>query len=159
MKTVISVLAAGLISLVASSSALAGNVAECEIAISKPVLLDGKQTGAHIQTYLPASEYIASVYDEDDGHLTEIDGGRILALYCVRREVVPTVRDFNLIATGIPMALSTDFDDAASPLIYVYYKDGVFKHAYEGPEQTPERLAALNETMEVLNLQPHKLKK
>jgi len=146
------------IALVFCGTAMAGNVANCEIAVSKPVLLEGQKTGAHIQTYMLASDYIGSVYDDQDGHLTEIDQGKILALYCTRQDVIATLRDFPLMATGIPMALSTDFETKGTPLIYYFYADGAFRHVYEGPDMQPKQSARLTDAMEIFNLQPHDLK-
>ncbi len=135
------------------------NVANCEVLVQEPVTLDGKPTGAFVDTYIPASDFIASVYDGEDGHLTQAEGKDIRVLFCTRQNIIPTLRDFPLLATGIPFAVSTDFDTPGTPLIYYFYAKGKFAHAYEGPDLSEEQAAKLADAMEVFNLQPHNLGK
>lgn len=135
------------------------NVANCEILVQEAVTLDGEPTGAFVDTYIPASDFIASVYDGEEGHLTQANGKNIRVLFCTRQNIIPTLRDFPLLATGIPFAVSTDFDTPGTPLIYYFYAQGKFAHAYEGPELSTDQAAKLADAMEVFNLQPHDLGK
>lgn len=145
--------------LLASGTASADNVANCEILVQEPVTLDGKATGAFVDTYIPATEFIASVYDGEEGHMTQARGLDIKVLFCTRHNIIPSLRDFPLLATGIPMAVSTDFDTPGSALIYYFFNGEKFVNAYEGPDLSEEQSAKLNDAMEVFNLQPHSLGK
>lgn len=140
-------------------AAQADNVADCEILIREAVMLDDKETGAFIDTYLPATDYIASIYDDEEGHVTQALGKDIKALFCTRHNVIPTLRDFPLLATGIPFAVSTDFDAEGTAMIYYFFAGDKFAHAYEGPDLSPEEAARLSDAMDVFNLQPHDLGK
>lgn len=140
-------------------AASADNVADCEVLVREAVMLDDKETGAFIDTYLPATDYIASIYDEEDGHISQALGKDIKALFCTRHNVIPTLRDFPLLATGIPFAVSTDFDGENTALIFYMFDGDKFVHAYEGPELSLEEAARLSDAMDVFNLQPHDLGK
>ncbi len=148
--------------LVASSfaaTAQADNVADCEVLIQKPVVLDGVKTGAYMKTYVPATDFIASVYDDQEGHETQALGQDIKVLFCKRHNIIPTLRDFPLLATGIPMAVSPNFDAADSPIIYYFHDGEKFIHVYEGPDLSSDKAAELTDAMDVFNLQPHNLGK
>ncbi len=142
-----------------SATAHADNIADCEVLIRQNIKVEDQKSGAFIDTYLPATDFIASVYDEEDGHITQANGENIVALFCTRHEVLPTLRDFPLLATGIPFAASTDFDASDSAMIFIRHDGEKFIHAYQGPDLSPERAAQLTDAMEVFNLQPHDLGK
>ncbi len=125
--------------------------------MAEKILEDGKPTGAVMQSFAPAAEVIASVYDSEDGRVEDIDGRRIQAILCERRNVIPTLRDFPILKAGIPLALSTDFEAADSRSVTVFFKDGEFHHVYKGAELTEDEQAKLDDAMEVFNLQPHDL--
>ena len=150
---------AGLALAICGTGLASDNVADCEVLVQEPITLDGKPTGAFVDTYIPASDFIGSVYDSEDGHLTQAEGKDIRVLFCTRNNIIPTLRDFPLLATGIPFAVSTDFDTPGTPLIYYFFAEGKFAHAYEGPDLSEEQAAKLADAMEIFNLQPHNLGK
>lgn len=138
-------------------SAYADNIAKCEIVLLESVGEDGGS--AQVASFRPAGEFISSVYDGEEGHLTESDGHKIRAVMCERSDVIPTLRDFPLLATGIPFSISENFDSSDSRLMTFYYKAGEFKHKYKGPDLMAEDQTKLDEILDVYNLQPHKLPK
>ena len=133
------------------------NIADCEVFLRQPVMLDGEKTGAFIDTYVPATEFIDSVYDDKDGFETHIDGEPIKAVFCTRHSVIPSLRDFPILATGLPFVVSTDFDSSESSIVTIYYTNGQFNHVYNGPDLSEQDEARLVDAMEIFNLQPHKL--
>ena len=136
----------------------AGNTEMCEAAIMEPAMTeDGEVKGAKIASFRPAENFINSVYDEEDGHMDEIEGYKIRAVLCSRGSVIPTLRDFPLVATGIPIALSPDFDKPDSAVSTVYFHNGKFHHLYDGPELSEDDQASLEQVMEIFNMQPHDL--
>ncbi|NNE58437.1 MAG: hypothetical protein HKN36_10035 [Hellea sp.] len=149
----------GLAALMIGQTAMADNVADCEVFLRQPVMLDGEETGAFMDTYVPATDFIASIYDEEDGYITDIEDQPIKALFCTRQSVMPTLRDFPLVATGIPFVVSTDFDAAESKIVTIYYKEGKFHQVYKGPELSKKDQAKLDDAMNIFNLQPHGLGK
>ncbi len=151
------VIAVGLSVAVLSSVATADNIANCEVVLMEPVLENDEPTGAEIASFRPADDFMSSIYDEDEAHLDNVDGYPIRAVLCQRQNVIPTARDFPVIATGLPFSLSNNFDSPDSALLTVYFKDGVFQHKYLGRELGERDAAALSDVMEVFNLQEHKL--
>lgn len=137
--------------------AWADNVAGCEIFLRKSVEIDGKATGAFLDTYAPAEDFISSVYDDEDGFLMEVEGEKIKALFCTRHNVIPTLRDFPVLATGIPFVVSNDFNVVDSSILTIFFKENKFKHVYKGPDLPEDEALALKDVMEIFNLQPHGL--
>jgi len=133
------------------------NMADCEAVMIEKVMEDGQPTGAIIQTFAPAAGVLATIYDDEDGFLTEIDGRKVQAILCQRSSVVPSLRDYPILATGIPFALSTNFEAADSRSVTIYFKDGKFHHVFKGEDLPEEKQAALIEALEIFNLQPHDL--
>ena len=155
-KTILS--AAALIALT-PSLALADNIANCEVVLMEPVLENDEPTGAEMASFRPAAEFLSSVYDEEHGHVKEINGYPIRGVLCQRNSIIPSLRDYPVIATGIPFSLSENFDSPDSRLITLYYKDGEFLHKYAGEELGKDDQSALDDVMEAFNLQAHDLKK
>ncbi len=145
-----------LIALAMGVPAYADNIADCE-AVMIEEIKEGERTGAVVQTFAPAVDVLASIYDDEDGHMAEIDGKPVKAILCERTDVIPTLRDFPILATGIPLALSTDFDATDSRSVTLYFKDGKFHHVFKGEELDETDQAKLTDAMEVFNLQPHEL--
>jgi len=135
----------------------ADNVAKCEVVLLEPVMHEGTDTGAEVASFRPADGFIASVYDEEVGNISEIDGFDIKGVMCERLDVVPTLRDFPIITTGLPFSISENFDSPDSSLMTVYYKDGKFKHIYQGADLSEDGQTRLDDLMEILNLQAHNL--
>jgi len=142
-----------------AGTAYADNVANCEVLIQEPVLLDGVKTGAFMKTFLPATDFIASVYDDEDGHMTQAMGEDIKVLFCKRHNIIPTLRDFPLLATGIPMTVSPNFDSPDAPMIFYHYDGEKFIHTYMGPDLSSEDNSKIADAMMVFNLQAHSLGK
>lgn len=141
------------------SFAQADNIASCEAILMEDILEEGEKTGAKLASFRPAAEFLSSVYDDEDGSVTVLDGYKIRGVMCQRRTVIPTLRDFPILATGVPLSLSQNFDSEKSSLMTLYFKDGEFRHTYKGEPLSPSELSKLNDVMEIYNLQPHNLGK
>lgn len=150
---------AGSLLLGFSVSAQADNIASCEVVLMEKIVDEGKNTGAKMASYRPGAEFISSVYDDEDGHVSEIGDHKIRGVMCERRGVIPTLRDFPIVATGIPLSLSQNFDSTKSSLMTLYFKEGEFRHIYKGKPLSPSEQSKLTDVMEIYNLQPHNLGK
>jgi len=137
--------------------AAADNIADCEVLIAERIEDEATGGSALISSYRPAAAFISSVYDEDPGHIREIDGHKIRALLCQRRRAIPTLRDYPLLETGIPLTLSQNFDSALSDVVIVQFKDGAFQSTYTGPGLSRDEAAELEDVIDVFNLQPNNL--
>lgn len=135
----------------------AGNIANCEVVLMEPMIKDGKDTGAKFASFRPAAAFLSSVYDDEAGHETQLDDHDIRGVMCTRQALIPTLRDFPILATGIPFSVSENFDSPNSNLMTLYFKDGKFHHTYAGAKLNPGDLEKLKDVMEVFNLQPHEL--
>lgn len=153
------------------------NIAACEIVIQQEVELPKEQidkgadketenseadnmeteeqadtiSSPMIATFIPATDFIFSVFDEEPGHLKEVEGKSIQALMCERRYLVPTEFDLRLIQTRIPLYLSQDFDSPDSGLMSVFFKDDQYQYVYSGEEISEDALAILEDRMQMLN--------
>ncbi len=135
----------------------ADNIAACEVVLMEPVLKDGIDTGAKMASFRPAVAFMSSVYDDEDGVLKTLDGYDIRGVMCERRYVIPTLRDFPILATGLPLAMSENFDSPDSRLMTTFYKDSEFQYTYQGPPLSPSEEAKLKDVIDIFNLQPHGL--
>ncbi len=117
------------------------NIAACEIVIMQPVVDPdetendtplAEQSLPMMATFLPASDFIYSVFSGSSEHLSEVDGKPIRAIMCTRSSVIPTEFDEKLIQTGIPLHLSQNFDSPDSALMSINKQDGKFVHNYSG---------------------------
>jgi len=133
------------------------NIAGCEVILLEEIKGEANEERMQIASYRSAAGFIASIYDEEDGHLQKIDEVPIRGLICVRDNVIPTLRDFPIVATGVPFSISQNFDSATSGLMTIYFKDGTFQHQYSGQDLTEGEQAALTDALETFNLQPHDL--
>lgn len=106
-----------------------------------------------------AEGFLQSIYDNDPEFIRAIEGQPIRGVLCTRADVIPVIRDFPILATGIPLSISTDFAAPDSQLVMVYYKAGAFHEEYSGPDLSPEDAGRLAEAIEVFNLQPNDLDK
>ena len=128
------------------------NIANCEIVVQQPVLED--DTGAEapmIATFLPAGDFVFSVFDGEDGHLQEVGGKTIRALMCVRTNLIPTEFDVKLAGTGVPLYLSQNFDSKESALMSLYKKGDNFVYDYTGPDLSGEDKDVIKLRLEALN--------
>ena len=133
-----------LLALGLTPQALADNIANCEVILLQEIEDEEMKGSAQVASYRPAADFIASVYDEEEGHITEIDDSTIRGVMCQRRSVVPTEFDFPIITTGIPLSLSQNFESTESGLITIFYGDGKFEYQYGGPDLTEEEQALLD---------------
>ncbi len=143
--------------LMMSESAYADNIAACEVVLMEPVMDGEIDTGAQMASFRPAAEFMSSVYDDEVGYVSELDGYKIRGIMCTRRSVMPTLRDFPIVATGIPFSMSENFDSTLSSLMTIFYKDGAFGYDYRGRDLHEKEQAALADIIDVFNLQPHDL--
>ncbi len=129
----------------------------CEVMMVETLDVEGPEESAIMQSFAPATEFLASVYDDKTDIVRTVEGRKIQAVLCERADVIPTLRDFQILATGIPMALSTDFDASDSPSITIYFKSDKFHSVVKGPEMSETDQTRLDDAMSVFNLQPHGL--
>ena len=133
------------------------NIAACEVVVQQPVVSSDevKETDTEatpmIATFIPAEDFVYSVFDGEDGHLTEVDGHPIQALMCKRRYLIPTEFDLRLIETKIPLYLSQNFDSADSDLMALYFKDDKFQYQYSGSDLNEDSQEILDVRMKALN--------
>ncbi|MEP3889939.1 MAG: hypothetical protein ABJN69_05695 [Hellea sp.] len=137
--------------------AWADNIAGCEVVLMEKIAQEGLEGSAEVASFRPAEDFIASIYDDETEVLREIDGLPIRAIMCKRQSVIPSLRDFPIVATGTPFMISQNFDSTDSGLTTVYFQDGKFRSSYKGPELDAKIDAKMADRMEVFNLQPHDL--
>lgn len=137
--------------------AAADNIAACEVLIAERIEDEATGGSALISSYRPAGEFMSTVYDDEPGHLREIDGHNIRAVLCERKSAVPSLRDYPILETGIPLSLSQNFDSARSDVVIIRFKDGEFRASYTGPGLTAQTQDELDDVLEVFNLQPNDL--
>ena len=140
-----------------SPLAQADNVANCEVVVVEEI--KDKSLDGHLQltAFHDGVDFIKSVYDEEEGHLKSINENPIQAVLCQRPNIIPSLSDFPIIATGIPFSLSQNFDANDSGLMTIYFKDGEFRYLHNGPELNEALEAKLHDRMKAFNLQPHDL--
>ena len=123
--------------------AQADNIADCEILTMEFIPDEKGQGGMQVATYGPANDFIASAYDDEDGHLDTVNDVPIRALLCQRNDVIPVEKDYALMATGVPFILSQDFDDTETDSLTIYWKNDHFDYVYKGyplSDETKEKL-------------------
>ena len=138
-------------------AAWADNIAGCEVVLMEKIAQEGLEGSAEVASFRPAEDFIASIYDDETEVLREIDGLPIRAIMCKRQSVIPSLRDFPIVATGTPFMISQNFDSTETGLTTVYFQDGKFRSSYKGPKLDAEMNAKMIDRMEVFNLQPHDL--
>ncbi|PHS41229.1 MAG: hypothetical protein COA91_02640 [Robiginitomaculum sp.] len=112
--------------------------------------------GAQIATFLPAADFIFSVFDAKEGHITEIDNQPIRAIMCIRISVIPTEFDLKIIRTGLPFYLSPDFDAKGSALMAINSTKQGYVYDYVGPDLTEDETELLKLRMALFNQQEDK---
>ena len=140
-----------------SMPAFADNIAGCEVVLMEKIKQEDSEGVTEVASFRPAADFIASIYDDDIEVLREIDGLPIRAIMCKRQSVVPSLRDFPIVATGTPFMISQNFDSSESGLTTIYFKDGEFRSDYKGAELDAETAADMKDRLEVFNLQEHDL--
>ncbi len=137
--------------LLANPASADDNIANCEIVVQTRI--DKKEVGDKapvMATFMPATKFIFSVFDEKPGFLKQINGQPIRAVMCTRNSVIPTEFDLKIIRTSIPFYLSTDFDEQNSPFLAISKKDGKYVWDYSGPELSNDDKEALSLMMKEL---------
>lgn len=122
-------LLAATICLLSPAAAWAADYDSCELVIMQ-FIPDEDGGGADIASFRPAEEFLASVRDISQEPMLTIGDHPIRAIMCVRNDLVPTEDDYPVLATGVMMALSQDFDSSDSDSLTVVYQDGAFRHTY-----------------------------
>jgi len=131
--------------------AKANNIANCEIVLMETIEDENGNGGAQVASYRPAADFIASVYNDEEDAISEIDGLAIRALLCSRKNVIISDTDFKLLATGVPFILSQNFDSNTSNLLTYFFKDGTFQYTHKGDDLPDNRLAELTKRIEDFN--------
>jgi len=134
-----------------SSAAWADNVAHCEIVLLETVENESGEGEAQIASYRPAATFLASLYDEEEGHMTHINDHPIRAVLCKRNNVIPAKSDYDIIATGIPFGLSQDFDSPDTDSLTLIWKEQVLDYIYKGHPLSDEAQATLDSRLEDFN--------
>lgn len=139
------------------------NLSDCEVVMMRYIPDEGGNGGMDISTHGPADDYIASVYDDEDGHLTKMRGDRIRALLCQRDDLLPTEEDFPILATGIPFVLSQNFDSTDTDSLTMFWRKTYFDYIYKGhplsddaESQLKTRLAGFTDRDHGLNVNKEK---
>lgn len=125
---------------------------DCEI-----VVFDVLDDGDVQPRYLTADVIINSIYDQTPGYYDLVDGKKIRGVMCTRIPAMPTLRDMPILKTGIPLSLSDDFDRPDGTLLTLYFKDGKFRYNYAGVDMGSKDTLALDDMMDIFNLQSHDL--
>lgn len=138
-------------------SSQADNIADCEILLMEFIEDEKGNGGMQVASYGPAEDYIASVYDDEPGHLKTVDDAPIRALLCQRNNVIPAESDYALLATGIPFILSQDFDDTETDSLTLFWKRDHFGYVYKGYPMTDETEALLETRLADFTTRDHGL--
>lgn len=115
--------------LVIPSAAFASGLEQCEVVVSNEVV-DADGGRMTVASYRSAEPFLAGIFDPKVPLTLDDDGSLIRGLICVRNDLVPTEHDYAVLATGIPLSLSQDFDSADSDILTVYFGKGAFAHKY-----------------------------
>lgn len=115
-----------------ASNAYAGETSECELLLVQIIQSPDGKGEAQVPSYIPAEEFMATLSDDQPGHMTEYLGHKIQAVMCRRNDILPTQEDYTILATGVPFILSQDFDSSDTDSLTLYWKDEAIQHIYKG---------------------------
>lgn len=115
--------------LVIPSTSLASGLKKCEVVVSNEVV-DAEGGRMTVASYQSADPFLSGVFDPKVPLTLKVDGSLIRGIICVRNDLVPTEQDYAVLATGIPLSLSQDFDSADSDILTIYFRAGAFSHKY-----------------------------
>ncbi len=139
------------------SHAFAGNIAQCEAVISAFVE-DEAGGGADISSFRDPADFFVGVYDDEAEVVTEIDGFPIRAIICERRELMPDEDDYAILATGVMLSLSQQFDSKSSDMLSIVWYDGRFRWQWKSDEEMdPEMKDALVQRLAEFSERDHGL--
>jgi|GEM_PF-6953174 len=113
-RSTLAVLASA-VAVLSISPAHAGNIADCEVVIMAQ-LEDG---AAAVASFRDATDVIASIYDDERPTIAVIDGHPIRGMLCTRKNPVPDAEDLPIIASGIPLVISSNFDSQDAPTVTI----------------------------------------
>ncbi len=131
----------------------------CEVLTMRFIPDETSQGGMDLTTYAPATDYINSVYDNEEGHVTTILGDRIRALLCERNNILPIEADYPLLITGVPFVLSQDFDDTDTDSLTIFWRKTYFDYVYKGYPLSDETEALLKSQLKDYTNRDHGLNK
>lgn len=106
-----------------------------------------------VPSYAKADSVIEDIYAGTEEKPRRYAGQNIKAIACTRVDIIPTLRDLPLIKTGLPLALSTDFDAPGAVLLLI--KDDGKAYIAESSGQALDAAAqkSLDDILEIFNLQ------
>lgn len=119
----------GLIAATLPASVLANVHDTCEIVIVKEVV-DADGGRMTVAAYKPASDFIKGAKKNAKTVTLSDEGNPIRGVICTRNDLVPVDADYSILATGVPLSLSQDFDSADSDILTVYFDNGAFTYRY-----------------------------
>ena len=128
----------------APATALAGNIANCEVVIME-YIEDESGGGMDIASFRDAGAFLAGVYDDEPEVVLEEGGYPIRALMCTRKDLMPDEDDYRILATGVPFAVSQNFDSTESDSLTIFFRDGAFEYKYASAAPMDD---AMQETLE-----------
>lgn len=111
------------------TTALASGLEQCEVVVSNDVV-DAEGGRMTVASYRSADPFLSSVFDPQVPLALEVEGSLIRGIICVRNDLVPTEKDYAVLATGVPLSLSQNFDSADSDILTIYFRAGFFEHKY-----------------------------
>jgi len=130
------------------------NIANCEVVVEKignpNDVVEGELAVMDFD-FLPADDFIYSVFKPDSDPIKQIDGNVIRGLMCTRSNVVPTEFDLKLIKTGVPLYLSQNFDSTDSSLMSISGHEGKYTYMYDGPDLPKDEQDMLELRLQTLN--------
>jgi hypothetical protein len=138
--------------------AYADGFERCEIVVAKTVIEPegGQMT---VASYRPADDFLMAAKTAEP-LTTDAEGSKIRGLICVRNDLVPTEADYPVLATGIPLSLSQDFDSADSDILTIYFDGSAFSYRYTSDyPMSGEFKNALTEKLSDFSNQDHGLVK
>lgn len=115
-----------------ASNTYAADTSECELLLVQIIQSPDGEGEAQIPSYIPAEEFMATLTDNEPGHMTDYLGHKIQAVMCRRDDIIPAQEDYAVISTGIPFILSQDFDSTDTDSLTLYWNDEKVEHVYKG---------------------------
>ena len=119
----------GLMAASLPMSVMANSFDNCEIVIVKDVV-DADGGRMTVAAYKPADDFIGAARKGAKSVTLADEGSPIRGVICTRNDLVPVGADYSILATGVPLSLSQDFDSADSDILTVYFDQGAFTYRY-----------------------------
>lgn len=141
-------------SVLMCSRVSAQTFAECQM-----ITFDKSEAAISDIKILPAQDFLSSLYDDSRDIQSDIKAQSIRGIMCTRDNPIPSLRDFPIIATGLPLSLTQNPEAPGGGTVRVYYADGRFSHTYAGFKFSKADKARLADILDIYNLQSHNLEK